>query len=191
MIALSITIPAGERLDRIVAGAAAAGLVCWVMSWLMSIQSSQEQRPDGRSVPMRVVWIDRQQPPDADELVLPVPEPRVTAEVVRRETRMPQRPQGEALDAAPHVPELDGHRQIDLSLPTAPIEFRSNEVGTRYAREAPPQRMRIQFHDRSFGATLQRVTQSLICIELRQEASRAPQSSEQIAASMARHGCEY
>lgn len=169
--------------------AAAAGVVCGALWWLMTAQVGNKRAVTSTGLPMQVAWIDRPQTSLSDDEVLSDLEVIKPAAVRQADTRVARGPPSEERTEVPAASETDGRAQVDLSLPAASIVFRTDEVGARYRRVETPPLMRVEFTDSSLGGTLQRMQQSVICAELRYEASRASASSEQIAASMARHGC--
>ncbi|MGY0612918.1 hypothetical protein [Luteimonas sp. A501] len=141
------------------------------------------------SASLQVVWIERDDAPDkASEIP-------ASSGAADRETR----PEVTGLKAQvsaeqgyagiDEVGESVEQSQLDLSLPTATMEFRHGvlERPERMERESVIQ---VVFQDRSLGGTLQRMTHRGICGELSRALMSQPESYEAIERSMVRHNCK-
>ena len=137
---------------------------------------------------LQVVWIERDKAPDKER------EPPVASGVsdqeIRPEVRVRKAQASEAQgDVEAHVAgESMGQGQLNLSLPTASMEFRQGplERPDKIVREPA---LQVTFQDRSLGGTLKRMSHRKICAELSSALVSQPESYEAIASSMARHKC--
>lgn len=138
---------------------------------------------------LQLVWIER------DEARSREIERPVAAEVLDQEfkpevrARKFQASKARGGVAARVAGEAMGQGRLNLSLPTASMEFRQGllERPGKIAREPM---LQVDFQDRSLGGALQRMAHRKVCAELRSAMVRQPESYEAIANSMARHKCK-
>lgn len=184
-------IVANECPDRVVSALAAVATVCGAA--LLPVFADRDGRaPSGVELAsLQIVWIERDETPDKEG------EPPVASGVSSREIWLEAHaPKARASKAQDHTDaRMDGEAvgqgrlQLDLSLPSAPMEFRRGllEKPDRPVWEAA---LQVAFQDRSLGGTLQRMSHRRICAELGRALVSQPQSHEAIASSMARHKCK-
>lgn len=178
-----------ERSDRAVSAIAAVAIVLGAVFLLMVADRAGRATIGTGVASLQLVWIERDEAPDEDSerpVATGVLDQEIKAAVRARKPRASEA-RG---DVEAHVTGGSmGQGRLDLSLSTAPMEFRQGllEGPGRMAREPV---LQVDFQDRSLGGTLQRMAYRRICAELRSALVSQPESHEAIANSMARHKCK-
>ena len=140
---------------------------------------------------LQIVWIERDETPDKESeppVATGVPSGEIWLEVRAPKARI-LKAQGDTDAYVAGEAMGQGRVQLDLSLPSAPMEFRHGLLD-QPDRPVGESALQVAFQDRSLGGTLQRMSHRRICAELGRALVSQPQSHEAIASSMARHKCK-
>lgn len=186
-----------DRSFRLAAAVATIAIHCVLFTSLLGCPTlrAPNAKMTTEDVALQVVWIPKEvpNPPSVKAPVQAAPAvPRTFTPKRRRNDALANAenaPSGLSDAPAPPGSESNQH-SLNLTLPPTRIEFNDDVmIKGRAKGTAPTNRMNLQFIDRSFSGTMQRMTKARTCGDLRAALQKHPESTMTILRTMDRLDC--